>query len=67
PVEMKNRNTATVQNNLAMLYWQIGDKANAEGHINSAMKIDPESETIKHNFDIITGEADGKLLYLMLH
>jgi len=66
PAEMKNRDTATVQNNLAMLYWQIGDKSNAEGYINSAINIDPDNETIKHNFDIITGEADGKLLYLML-
>lgn len=57
--------TAAVLGNLAMAYFELGDRANSLRYINAALQIDPESDKIKHNQGIISGASEGTLLLLI--
>jgi tetratricopeptide (TPR) repeat protein len=57
--------TAAVLGNLAMAYFELGDRANSLRYINAALQIDPESDNLKHNQDIISGASEGVLLLLI--
>ena len=57
--------TAATLGNLSMAYFELGDRKNAVHYINAALQIDPESEKLVHNRDIISGAFEGALLLLI--
>jgi tetratricopeptide (TPR) repeat protein len=57
--------TAATLGNLAMAYFELGDRKNALHYINAALQIDPESEKLVHNRDIMSGAFEGALLLLI--
>lgn len=56
---------ATVLGNIAMAYYELGDKNNALRYIHAALALDPESDKLLHNEEIISGAKEGALLYLV--
>jgi tetratricopeptide (TPR) repeat protein len=61
----KIKSISTVYSNLAMAYYNIGQVDNARQYINAAIKLNPDNNTIKHNYGIITGKSEGDLLMLI--
>ncbi len=57
--------TAATFGNLAMAYFELGDRKNALHYINAALQIDPDSEKLVHNRDIISGASEGTLVLLI--
>ena len=50
-----------ISNNLAVLYWELGDREKSLHFITLAYKLDPDDKYIKFNRDVILGKVKGEL------